>query len=307
MNGTGRGGKAQEEDQIGIEEYSASGAPAGGKPHESHAGGFGDKSDACSAHSRRRTGRGEVGFRDFFRGGQSHSQAHADREYSEPVQVAFDAGVECAEEQEKGVNRRDFFAGFWALRCYWGAFFCGGVGGEASREQIPRSARDDRLLLLHELICNFDRPDGFATSYGDPKAGSPRKTTLRQKKRAQSLQIVPAGEKLFECYSGMGAVSGICNLALASARTIFTSTACSDVLRTVASSLIRRYFARSSIFFSRKESALVRLRATRPFKTAATSISEPVRMRSEFSLKRCFQSWCEAERLFSRNPRTAAA
>src|ERR1700734_1208445 len=61
-------------------------------------------------------------------------------------------------------------------------------------------------------------------------------------------------------YSGMGAVSGICSLALASARTIFTSTACSEVLRTVASSLIRRYFARSSIFFSLKESGLVRLR-----------------------------------------------
>src|ERR1700691_587313 len=165
MNGTGRGGKAQEEDQIGIEEYSASGASAGRESDESHASADGDPADACSAHSWGRTRRGEAGFGDFLRGGQGDSQEDADREYSEPVQVAFDAGVECAEEQEEGVNRRDFFAGFWALRCYWGAFFCGGVGGEASREQIPRSARDDRLLLLLELICNFDRPDGFATSY----------------------------------------------------------------------------------------------------------------------------------------------
>src|SRR6202167_2553464 len=123
MNGTGRGGKAQEEDQIGIEEYSASGAPAGGKSHESHAGAYGDTSDACSAHSRRRTGRGEVGFRDFFRGGQSHSQAHADREYSEPVQVAFDAGVECAEEQEEGVTAKCYLAGLGAPR-FGAPFFC---------------------------------------------------------------------------------------------------------------------------------------------------------------------------------------
>src|ERR1700685_855116 len=116
MNGSGWGGKAQEEDQIGIEEYSASGAPAGGESHESHAGAYGDTSDACSAHSRRRTGRGEVGFRDFFRGGQSHSQAHADREYSEPVQVAFDAGVECAEEQEEGVTAKCYLAGLGAPR-----------------------------------------------------------------------------------------------------------------------------------------------------------------------------------------------
>src|ERR1700685_3532206 len=150
MNGSGWGGKAQEEDQIGIEEYSASGAPAGGESHESHAGAYGDTSDACSAHSRRRTGRGEVGFRDFFRGGQSHSQAHADREYSEPVQVAFDAGVECAEEQE-GVNREMLSGGFGRSEVIGAPFFVGPFGGEASREQIPRSARDDRFLVFRRL------------------------------------------------------------------------------------------------------------------------------------------------------------
>src|ERR1700683_4320702 len=137
MNGSGWGGKAQEEDQIGIEEYSASEAPAGRESHESHAGANGDPADACGAHSRRRTRRGEAGFSDFFRGGQGHSQEDADREYSEPVQVAFDAGVECAEEQEEGLNRRDFFAGFWALRCYWGAFFCWGVWRRSKQRADP--------------------------------------------------------------------------------------------------------------------------------------------------------------------------
>src|ERR1700677_852638 len=136
MNDTGRGGKAQEEDQIGIEEYSASGAPAGRESDESHAGANGYPADACSAHSRRRTGRGEAGFRDFFRGGQSHSQAHADREYSEPVQVAFDAGVECAEEQEEGVNRELLSGGFGRSEVIGAPFFVGPFGGEASREQI---------------------------------------------------------------------------------------------------------------------------------------------------------------------------
>src|ERR1700691_130856 len=122
MNGTGRGGKAQEEDQIGIEEYSASGASAGRESDESHASADGDPADACSAHSRRRTRRGEAGFGDFLRGGQGDSQEDADREYSEPVQVAFDAGVECAEEQEEGVNREMLSGGFGRSEV-WGAFF----------------------------------------------------------------------------------------------------------------------------------------------------------------------------------------
>src|ERR1700689_2930368 len=148
MNGTGWGGKAQEEDQIGIEEYSASGTPAGGESHESHASADGYPADACSAHSRRRTGRGEAGFRDFFRGGQSDSQEDADREYSEPVQVAFDAGVECAEEQEKGVNRTILSGGFGRSEV-WGAFFCVFAQHIRKRKkQIPRTAR--RVLRFAE-------------------------------------------------------------------------------------------------------------------------------------------------------------
>src|SRR5271155_3516961 len=126
------------------------------------------------------------------------------------------------------------------------------------------------------------------------------------KKRHNLRRLCPPG-LIRKNYSGIGAPSGICNLALASAFTKLASTADSDVLRTVASSLTRRYLARSNIFFSRKESGLVRLRATRPFSTAATSINDPVRMRSEFSLKRCFQSWWEAERPFSKNEITAPA
>src|ERR1700722_2564303 len=67
-----------------------------------------------------------------------------------------------------------------------------------------------------------------------------------RKKRTQPLWVVhrATGERNFKknYYSGIGAVSGICSLALASARTMFPSTPCSEVLRTVASSLIRRYF-----------------------------------------------------------------
>jgi|ERR1700735_1366221 len=107
MNGTGWGGKAQEEDEIGIEEYSAIGAPPRCEPHEPHAGAHGYPADARGAHSRRRGRRGEAGFGDFFRGGQGHSQEDVDREYGEPVQVAFDTGVERAEEQEEGVTARE--------------------------------------------------------------------------------------------------------------------------------------------------------------------------------------------------------
>src|SRR5580704_14731641 len=115
MNGTGWGGKAQEEDKVGIEEYSAVGAPARREPHEPHA-------SAHGAYGRGRSWRGEARFSDFLRGRQGHSQEDIDREYSEPVQVAFDAGVECAEEQEEGVTTRRHFAGF-GRSDFWGAFF----------------------------------------------------------------------------------------------------------------------------------------------------------------------------------------
>src|ERR1700735_4267993 len=122
MNGTGWGGKAQEEDEVGIEEYSAIGAPARCESHESHPGAHSDPADARGAHSRGRSRRGEAGFSDFLRGGQGHSQEDADREYGEPVQVAIDAGAECAEEQEEGVTGLDYFAGF-GRSDFWSAFF----------------------------------------------------------------------------------------------------------------------------------------------------------------------------------------
>src|SRR5579864_979748 len=97
--------------------------------------------------------------------------------------------------------------------------------------------------------------------------------------------------------------------SLAFARDFTTSpSAFSDVrLRAVSISLTRRYLARSNIFFSRKERGLLRLRETRLLRTTATSRREPVRMRSEFSLKRCFQSWCEFSLPFSRKPSTLLA
>src|SRR5258708_7630386 len=64
----------------------------------------------------------------------------------------------------------------------------------------------------------------------------------------------------------------------------------SSQFREMAISLTSKYRARSSIFFSRKESDLACPRMSRLLSTAATSESDPVRMRSEFSLNRSFQS-----------------
>src|ERR1700675_1379715 len=91
-------------------------------------------------------------------------------------------------------------------------------------------------------------------------------------------------------YSNFSVRTGNWSLALARDFTTVASAFSAVVLRDVAISLTRRYFARSSIFFSRKERGLLRLRETRLLRTTATSRRAPVRMRSEFSLKRCFQS-----------------
>src|SRR5580692_1995287 len=105
-------------------------------------------------------------------------------------------------------------------------------------------------------------------------------------------------------YSNFSVRTGNWSLALARDLTTMASALSAVVLREVAISLTRRYFARSSIFFSRKERGLLRLSETRLLRTTATSRREPVRMRSEFSLKRCFQSWWELSLPFSRKPRT---
>src|SRR5712691_3859195 len=100
-------------------------------------------------------------------------------------------------------------------------------------------------------------------------------------------------------YSNFSVRTGNWSLALARDFTTVASAFSAVVLRDVAISLTRRYFARSSIFFSRKERGLLRLRETRLLSTTATSRRAPVRMRSEFSLKRRFQSWCELSFPFS--------
>src|SRR5215469_11065868 len=117
-----------------------------------------------------------------------------------------------------------------------------------------------------------------------------------------------AGHKKAPCrrpnYSNFSVITGNCSLALASDLTTRPSASSALVFFAVAISLTSRYLARSSIFFSRKERGLLRLRDTRLLRTAATSMREPVRMRSEFSLNRCFQSWCELSFPFSRKPST---
>src|SRR5215469_853526 len=117
-----------------------------------------------------------------------------------------------------------------------------------------------------------------------------------------------AGHKKAPCrrpnYSNFSVITGNCSLALASDLTTKPSASSALVFFAVAISLTRRYLARSSIFFSRKERGLLLLRDTRLLRTAATSMSDPVRMRSEFSLKRCFQSGCELSFPLSRKPKT---
>src|ERR1700682_5284109 len=112
---------------------------------------------------------------------------------------------------------------------------------------------------------------------------------------------------LTKLYSNFSVINGNCSFALASDFTTRVSADSEVVFRAVAISLTNKYFARSNIFFSRKESGLLVLRETKLFRTTATSRREPVRMRSEFSLKRCFQSWWELSLPFSKKPRTLLA
>src|SRR6266851_4711609 len=119
-------------------------------------------------------------------------------------------------------------------------------------------------------------------------------SSAAEKKSGQLGKSCPQGTKRRgggKGYSNFSVTTGNCSLALARDFTTTASALSGEVLREVAISLTRRYFARSSIFFSRKERGLLRLRETRLLRTTATSRSDPVRMRSEFSLKRCFQSW----------------
>src|SRR5215469_2028238 len=85
--------------------------------------------------------------------------------------------------------------------------------------------------------------------------------------------------------------SGNFSLHLESALLSRSSTSASSAFLAMANSVTSRYRARSSIFFSRKESGFSLARSSRLLSTTATSSREPVRILSEFSLKRNFQSW----------------
>src|SRR3984893_11524397 len=125
-----------------------------------------------------------------------------------------------------------------------------------------------------------------------------------QGKEQKKGRSTAAPLKRTKSYSNFSVITGNWSLALARDLMTVASALSAVVLREVAISLTSRYFARSSIFFSRKERGLLRLRETRLLRTTATSRRDPVRMRSEFSLKRCFQSWWELSLPVSRKPRT---
>src|SRR5215472_1726872 len=102
----------------------------------------------------------------------------------------------------------------------------------------------------------------------------------------------PNSQNRFFIYcSNPSCSTGSCSLALASDFNTIVSANSAEVFRAVAISLTSKYLARSSIFFSRKESGLLLLREHKLLRTTATSRRDPVRILSEFSLKRCFQSW----------------
>src|SRR5208337_1426032 len=117
----------------------------------------------------------------------------------------------------------------------------------------------------------------------------------RETQQAASLQgrISLRGKDLAERENNQEArspISGKRRLHFVSALVSACSIRLSSQFREMAISLTSKYRARSSIFFSRKDSDLPCARISRLFSTAATSVSDPVRMRSEFSLNRSFQS-----------------
>src|SRR5438445_3956488 len=107
-----------------------------------------------------------------------------------------------------------------------------------------------------------------------------RKSSETDTKKAGSLE--KAARRGRKCrgggkgYSNFSVITGNVSLALASDFTTVASAFSAVVLREVAISLTKRYFARSSIFFSREESGLLRLRETRLLRTTATLRRDPV-------------------------------
>src|SRR5260370_31343652 len=123
--------------------------------------------------------------------------------------------------------------------------------------------------------------------YHDAEDGEKTKKSGQLEKAARRGRKCRRGGK---GYSNFSVITGNVSLALARDLTTVASAFSAVVLREVAISLTRRYLARSSIFFSRKGRGLLRLRGTRLLRTTATSRRDPVRIRSEFSLNRWFQS-----------------
>src|SRR5260370_3232435 len=80
-------------------------------------------------------------------------------------------------------------------------------------------------------------------------------------------------------YSNFSVITGNVSLALASDFTTVASAFSAVVFREEAISLTSRYFARSSIFFSRKERGLLRLGETRLLRTTAPPRTHPLPMR----------------------------
>ncbi len=81
----------------------------------------------------------------------------------------------------------------------------------------------------------------------------------------------PPQKSQVKIYSNFSVINGNCNFAFASDFTTKPSADSDVVLRAVAISLTNKYLARSSIFFSRKESGLLLLRETKLLRTTATS------------------------------------
>src|SRR5262249_61132302 len=111
-------------------------------------------------------------------------------------------------------------------------------------------------------------------------------------------------QNLLAYCSNPSCITGNWSFAFASDFSTMVSANSADVFRAVAISLTSKYLARSSIFFSRKERGLLLLREHKLLRTTATSRREPVRILSEFSLKRCFQSWWQFNLPRSKNPNT---
>src|SRR5258705_877591 len=97
-------------------------------------------------------------------------------------------------------------------------------------------------------------------------------------------------EQILAAYLTFSSIRGNSSFAFASDAFNELSALSFEMSCAAAIPLTKRYLARTNIFFSRKERGLPRLRETRLFSVKATSSSDPVRKRSEFSLKRCFQS-----------------